>query len=169
MPVILPVKGVSPQWDHNCFIAENATIVGDVVMGTNCSVWFNAVIRGDVNSITIGNDTNIQDGAVVHATYLKASTHIGNRVSIGHNAIVHGCTLKDHVLVGMGAIVMDNVVVEEYSIIAAGSVVLENTHCEGGFIYAGTPAKRIKPITEEQRALLNKLPDNYIMYSDWFR
>jgi len=138
-------------------------------MGRNCSVWFNAVIRGDVNAITVGNDTNIQDGAVVHATYLKASTHIGNRVSIGHNAIVHGCTLKDHVLVGMGAIVMDNVVVEEYSIIAAGSVVLENTHCEGGFIYAGTPAKKVKPITEEQRALLNRLPDNYIMYSDWFR
>ncbi|TCD03033.1 gamma carbonic anhydrase family protein [Pedobacter psychroterrae] len=169
MPVILPVNGVSPQWGDNCFIAENATIVGDVLMGGNCSVWFNAVIRGDVNAITIGNDTNIQDGAVIHATYLKASTHIGNRVSIGHNAIVHGCTLKDHVLVGMGAIVMDNVVVEEYSIIAAGSVVLENTHCEGGFIYAGTPAKKIKPITEEQRALLNKLPDNYIMYSDWFR
>lgn len=169
MPVILSVKGVSPQWGDNCFIAENATIVGDVVMGRNCSVWFNAVIRGDVNAITVGNDTNIQDGAVVHATYLKASTHIGNRVSIGHNAIVHGCTLKDHVLVGMGAIVMDNVVVEEYSIIAAGSVVLENTHCEGGFIYAGTPAKKVKPITEEQRALLNKLPDNYIMYSDWFR
>lgn len=169
MPVILSVKGVSPQWGDNCFIAENATIVGDVVMGRNCSVWFNAVIRGDVNAITVGNDTNIQDGAVVHATYLKASTHIGNRVSIGHNAIVHGCTLKDHVLVGMGAIVMDNVVVEEYSIIAAGSVVLENTHCESGFIYAGTPAKKVKPITEEQRALLNKLPDNYIMYSDWFK
>ncbi|RZK73531.1 MAG: gamma carbonic anhydrase family protein [Pedobacter sp.] len=169
MPVILPVKGVSPHWGDNCFIAENATIVGDVVMGTNCSVWFNAVVRGDVNSISIGNDTNIQDGAVIHATYLKAATHIGNRVSIGHNAIVHGCTLKDHVLVGMGAIVMDNVVVESYSIIAAGSVVLENTLCEGGFIYAGTPAKKIKPITDEQRALLNRLPDNYIMYSDWFR
>ncbi|RYE35787.1 MAG: gamma carbonic anhydrase family protein, partial [Sphingobacteriales bacterium] len=109
------------------------------------------------------------DGAVIHATYLKASTHIGNRVSVGHNAIVHGCTLKDHVLVGMGAIVMDNVVVEEYTIIGAGSVVLENTHCEGGFIYAGTPAKKIKPITEEQRALLNNLPDNYIMYADWFK
>lgn len=169
MPVVLPVKGVYPKWGDNCFVAENATIVGDVLMGSNCSVWFNAVIRGDVNSITIGNDTNIQDGAVVHATYLKASTHIGNRVSIGHNAIVHGCTLKDHVLVGMGAIVMDNVMVEEYTIIAAGSVVLEGTLCEGGFIYAGTPAKKIKPITVEQKALLNKLPDNYIMYSDWFR
>jgi len=138
-------------------------------MGKNCSVWFNAVIRGDVNRITIGDDTNIQDGAVIHATYLKAATVIGNRVSVGHNAIVHGCTLKNHVLVGMGAIIMDNAVVEDYTIIAAGSVVLENTHCESGFIYAGTPAKKIKPITDEQRALLNKLPDNYIMYSDWFR
>jgi len=169
MPIILPVKDRQPVWAENCFIAPNATIVGDVVMGKNCSVWFNAVIRGDVNSITIGNDSNIQDGAVIHATYLKAATVIGNRVSVGHNAIVHGCTLKDHILVGMGAIVMDNVVVEEYTIIAAGSVVLENTYCEGGFIYAGTPARKIKPITEEQRALLNKLPDNYIMYSDWFR
>ena len=169
MPVILPVLDKSPSWGENCFIAPNATIVGDVVMGNNCSVWFNAVVRGDVNSITIGNDSNIQDGAVIHATYQKASTSIGNRVSVGHNAIVHGCTLKDHVLVGMGAIVMDDVVVEEYCIIAAGSVVLERTICESGFLYAGTPAKKIKPVTEEQRALLNKLPDNYIMYSDWFR
>lgn len=138
-------------------------------MGDNCSVWFNAVIRGDVNTIRIGNDSNIQDGAVIHATYQKAATYIGNRVSVGHNAIVHGCTLKDHVLVGMGAIVMDDAIVEEYCIIAAGSVVLERTVCETGFLYAGVPAKKIKPITEEQRALLNKLPDNYIMYSDWFR
>jgi carbonic anhydrase/acetyltransferase-like protein (isoleucine patch superfamily) len=169
MPVILPVKDKHPEWDENCFIAPNATIVGDVVMGKNCSVWFNAVIRGDVNSITIGDDSNIQDGAVIHATYLKAATVIGNRVSVGHNAIVHGCTLKDHILVGMGAIIMDNAVVEPYCIIAAGAVVLENTQCESGYIYAGTPAKKIKPITEEQRALLNKLPDNYIMYADWFR
>lgn len=169
MPVILPVLDKHPKWGDNCFIAPNATIVGDVTMGTNCSVWFNAVIRGDVNTITIGNDSNIQDGAVIHATYLKAATTIGNRVSVGHNAIVHGCILKDHVLVGMGAIIMDNAVVEEYCIIGAGSVVLENTSCETGFLYAGTPAKKIKPITEEQRALLNKLPDNYIMYSDWFR
>lgn len=169
MAVILPVKGIHPTWGENSFIAPNATIVGEVVMGDNCSVWFNAVIRGDVNTITIGNDTNIQDGAVVHATYLKAKTNIGNRVSIGHNAIVHGCTLHDHILVGMGAIIMDNAIVEDYTIIAAGSVVLENAHCESGYIYAGTPAKKIKPITEEQRALLKKLPDNYIMYSDWFR
>ena len=169
MAIILPVKGIHPKWGSNCFIAPNATIVGTVKMGDNCSVWFNAVIRADVNDITIGNNTNIQDGAVIHATYLKAATLIGDRVSIGHNAIVHGCILKNNVLVGMGAIVMDNAVVEEYTIIAAGSVVLENTICESGFIYAGTPAKKIKPITDEQRALLNKLPDNYIMYADWFR
>lgn len=169
MAVILAVKGKAPVWGNDCFIAPNATIVGEVLMGNNCSVWFNAVIRGDVNSITIGNETNIQDGAVIHATYLKASTVIGNRVSIGHNAIVHGCILEDNILVGMGAIVMDNAVVEPYCIIAAGSVVLENTRCESGYIYGGTPAKKIKPITEEQRALLNKLPDNYVMYSDWFK
>ena len=169
MPVILPVQDKMPKWGDNCFIAPNATIVGDVVMGKNCSVWFNAVIRGDVNHITIGDDTNIQDGAVIHATYQKAATLIGNRVSVGHNAIVHGCILKDHILVGMGAIIMDHALVEEYCIIAAGAVVLENTRCESGFLYAGTPAKKIKPITDEQRALLNKLPDNYIMYADWFR
>ncbi|MHA4893790.1 gamma carbonic anhydrase family protein [Pedobacter sp. PWIIR3] len=169
MATILPVKGVHPIIGENNFIAPNATIVGDVVLGKNCSVWFNAVIRGDVNSITIGDDTNIQDGAVIHATYLKASTTIGNRVSIGHNAIVHGCILHDHILIGMGAIVMDNALVEDYVIIAAGAVVLENTHCESGFIYAGTPAKKVKAITDAQRELLNKLPDNYIMYSDWFR
>lgn len=169
MPVILPVKEVYPKWGDNCFIAPNATIVGDVVMGSNCSIWFNAVVRGDVNSISIGNDSNIQDGAVIHATYLKAATVIGSRVSVGHNAIVHGCILKDHILVGMGAIIMDNVVVEDYTIIAAGAVVLENTLCESGYIYAGTPAKKIKPITDAQRALLAKLPDNYIMYADWFR
>ena len=169
MAIILPVKGIHPKWGSNCFIAPNATVVGSVRMGDNCSVWFNAVIRADVNDITIGNNTNIQDGAVIHATYLKAATLIGDCVSIGHNAIVHGCILRNNVLVGMGAIVMDNAVVEEYTIIAAGSVVLENTICVSGFIYAGTPAKKIKPITDEQRALLNKLPDNYIMYADWFR
>ncbi len=168
MSVILPVKGTYPQIGEECFIAPNATIVGDVVLGKRCSIWFNAVIRGDVNAITIGNDSNIQDGAVIHATYLKASTHIGNRVSVGHNAIVHGCTVRDHVLIGMGAIVMDHAVIEEFCIIAAGAVVLENTVCEAGYLYAGTPAKKIKPITEEQRALLVRLPDNYIMYAGWF-
>lgn len=169
MPLILPVKNIHPTIPSDCWIADNATIVGDVVLGNNCSVWFNAVIRGDVNFIKIGDRTNIQDGAVIHCTYQKASTVIGNDVSIGHNALVHGCELKDHVLIGMGAIVMDHVLVEEYCIIAAGSVVLENTVCESGYLYAGTPAKKIKTITEEQRNLLNNLPQNYMMYSDWFK
>ncbi len=167
-PLILPVKDKSPAWGNDCFIADNATIVGDVQMGDKCSVWFNAVIRGDVNYIKIGNNTNIQDGVVIHGTYLKAPTNIGNYVSIGHNALVHGCTLKDHSLVGMGAIVMDGAVVEEYVIIGAGSVVLERTICESGYLYAGSPAKKIKPLTDEQKALLDKLPDNYILYSSWF-
>lgn len=169
MPVILPVKDKSPSWGEDCFIAENATIVGDVVMGDKCSVWFNAVIRGDVHYIKIGNNTNIQDGAVIHATYLYAPTNIGNNVSIGHNALVHGCTLHDNVLIGMGAIVMDHAIVEPYVIIAAGSVVLEKSVCESGFIYAGTPAKKIKPLSDEQREMLNRLPNNYIMYSGWFK
>ena len=169
MPVILPVKDNSPIIGNDCFIAENATIVGDVVMGDNCSVWFNAVVRGDVNYIKIGNNTNIQDGAVIHCTYMGAATDIGNYVSIGHNALVHGCTLKDNVLIGMGAIVMDYAVVEEFVIIAAGAIVLEKTVCESGYLYAGIPAKKIKPITDEQRAMLQRLPNNYIMYSGWFK
>lgn len=169
MPLILPVKNILPTIPDSCWLADNSTIVGDVVLGEECSVWFNAVIRGDVNSIRIGNKTNIQDGAIIHCTYLKASTTIGNNVSIGHNALVHGCTVNDNVLIGMGAIVMDNAILEPYTIIAAGSVVLENTICESGYLYAGTPAKKIKAITLEQRELLNKLPDNYIMYSNWFK
>ena len=169
MPVILPVKDKNPIWGEDCFIAPNATIVGDVVMGKNCSVWFNAVIRGDVHYIKIGDNTNIQDGAVIHATYLKAATNIGSNVSIGHNALVHGCTLHNHTLVGMGAIVMDHAVVNEFVIIAAGAVVLENTICESGYLYAGIPAKKIKLLTEEQKAMLKQLPNNYIMYSGWFK
>lgn len=169
MPVILPVRGKSPAWGQDCFIAPNATVVGDVTMGNNCSVWFNAVIRGDVNAIKIGNNSNIQDGVVIHCTYNGAATNIGNYVSIGHNALVHGCTLKDHTLVGMGAIVMDNAVVEEYVIIGAGSVVLERTVCESGYLYAGTPAKKIKPLTDQQCAMLDTLPDNYVLYSGWFK
>jgi len=168
MALIIPVENKYPEIGDNCFIAENATIVGEVVMGEKCSVWFNAVIRGDVNYIHIGRNTNIQDGVIIHGTYKNASTNIGNDVSVGHNAIVHGCTLKDHVLIGMGAIIMDHAIIEEFCIIAAGSVVLENTICEEGYLYAGVPAKRIKPLTEEQHALLRRLPDNYIMYSKWF-
>jgi len=169
MPVILPVKDKSPVWGSDCFIAPNATIVGDVVMGANCSVWFNAVIRGDVNCIKIGNNTNIQDGVVIHCTYLYAGTDIGNNVSIGHNALVHGCKLHDNTLIGMGAIVMDHAVVEEFVIIAAGAIVLEKTVCESGYLYAGIPAKKIKPITDAQREMLKRLPNNYILYSEWFK
>lgn len=168
MPTILPVNSVSPIIPESCFIAPNATIVGDVVVGENCSIWFNAVIRGDVNFIRIGSETNIQDGAIIHGTYQKSSTTIGNRVSVGHNALVHGCEIKDNVLIGMGAIVMDKAIVESYCIIAAGTIVLENTVCESGYIYAGAPAKKIKPISAAQKELLNKLPDNYNLYASWF-
>ncbi|KAA8479120.1 carbonic anhydrase/acetyltransferase-like protein (isoleucine patch superfamily) [Arcticibacter tournemirensis] len=168
MPLILSVKGKFPIFGRDCFIAENATVVGEVEMGNNCSVWFNAVVRGDVNYIKIGDNVNIQDGVVIHCTYQRAPTIIGNDVSIGHNALVHGCTLKNNVLIGMGSIVMDHAVIEEFCIIAAGSVVLENTICESGYIYAGTPARKIKAVSEEQRAMLKKLPQNYIMYSQWF-
>lgn len=153
---------------EDCYIAENATIVGDVILGDECSVWFNAVIRGDVNAIRIGNKTNIQDGAVIHCTYQKAATTIGNNVSIGHNAIVHGCTVEDNVLIGMGAIVMDNALVQQNCIVAAGAIVLENTVCESGYIYAGIPAKKVKQVSEEQIEGMKKTAGNYVMYSGWF-
>lgn len=168
MPLILPVKGVYPTIEADCFIAGNATVVGDVTLGKRCSVWFNAVIRGDVNRIRIGEYTNIQDGSVIHCTYQTAPTTIGNFVNIGHNALVHGCKLMDRILVGMGAIVMDHAIVEDYVIIAAGAVVLEGTVCESGYLYAGVPARKIKPITSEQRKMLDELPDRYVMYSGWF-
>jgi carbonic anhydrase/acetyltransferase-like protein (isoleucine patch superfamily) len=168
MTLILPVKSILPKFGNDCFLAPNATIVGDVVMGDKCSVWFNSIIRGDVNSIRIGNKVNIQDGVIVHCTYEKAATSIGNNCSIGHGAIIHGCDLQDNVLIGMGAIIMDHAVIESFSIIAAGSIVLENTRVESGFIYAGAPAKKIKAISEVQRKLLEELPDRYIMYSEWF-
>lgn len=168
MALLLPVKGKLPEFGSDCFLAENATIAGDVVMGNECSVWFSAVVRGDVNSIKIGNRTNIQDGAVIHCTYEKAATTIGNNVSIGHRAIVHGCTVEDGALIGMGAIVMDNAVVEENCIIAAGAVVLENTICESGHIYAGIPAKKVKQLSQQQIDGLKKTAGNYIMYSSWF-
>ncbi|MGB7843175.1 MAG: gamma carbonic anhydrase family protein [Salinimicrobium sp.] len=168
MPLILPVLDKSPRYDDSCFIAENATIVGDVEFGKNCSVWFNAIIRGDVNSIRIGDRTNIQDGAVVHCTYEKAATTIGNEVSIGHRAIVHGSTVKDNVLIGMGAIVMDHAVINENCIIAAGAVVLENSVCEAGYIYAGIPAKKMKKLSDLQIKNMKKTAMNYIKYSGWF-
>jgi len=169
MALIKPVNGIEPKFGNNCYLAENATVVGDVVMGDECSVWFNAVVRGDVHYIRMGNRVNVQDGAVIHCTYKKAATTIGNNVSIGHNALVHGCAVKDNVLIGMGAIVMDNVVVEENTIIAAGAVVLENTHVESGCIYAGVPAKKVKTLNAEQTATLIKgIAENYVMYSGWF-
>lgn len=170
MPVILPVEGKYPAFGDNVFIAPNATIVGDVKMGNDCSVWFNTVVRGDVNFIRIGNKVNIQDGACIHCTYQRTGTTIGNNVSIGHNAIVHGCTLEDNVLIGMGAIVMDNAIVHSNTIIAAGSVVLENMICEAGSIYAGVPAKKIKDISKDMvNGEINRIANNYVKYADWFR
>jgi carbonic anhydrase/acetyltransferase-like protein (isoleucine patch superfamily) len=170
MPLILPVEGVLPKFGENCYIAENATIVGDVVTGNDCSFWFNAVVRGDVNSIRMGNKVNVQDGAVIHCTFKKSKTIIGNNVSIGHNAIVHGCTIHHDVLIGMGAIVMDNAVIGSNSIIAAGAVVLEDTIVEEGSIYAGVPAKKVKNISPLLiNGEINRIADNYVRYSDWFR
>ncbi|MEZ5046705.1 MAG: gamma carbonic anhydrase family protein [Chitinophagaceae bacterium] len=170
MPVILPVKGVGPQIPESCFVAPNATIVGDVVMGEACSIWFNAVLRGDVNSIRLGNKVNVQDGAIIHCTYEKTKAIIGDHVSIGHNALVHGCEIKNNVLIGMGAIVMDNAIVESNTIIAAGAVVLENMKCEGGSIYAGVPAKKVKDISEELiHGEINRIANKYTMYSSWFK
>lgn len=168
--IIKAVNGKSPEIPSDCFVAENATIVGEVELGSQCSVWFNAVIRGDVNKITIGNKVNIQDGAVIHCTYQKHATVIGNNVSIGHNAIVHGCIIEDNVLIGMGAIVMDNCVVKSNSIIAAGAVVTQNTTVESGVIYAGVPAKKVKEINASNFAgEIDRIATNYVMYSSWFK
>ncbi|RBA29597.1 gamma carbonic anhydrase family protein [Flavobacterium tibetense] len=168
--IIKSVNGKSPQIPEDCYIAENATIVGDVKIGDQCSIWFNAVVRGDVNSITIGNKVNIQDGAVIHCTYQKHPTVIGNNVSIGHNAIVHGCTIHDNVLIGMGAIVMDNCVVESNAIVAAGSVITQNTIVPSGTIYAGVPARKVKDIDQSDFAgEIERISNNYVMYSGWFK
>lgn len=170
MALILPVNGVSPVFGSNCFIAPNATIVGDVVMGDDCSVWFNAVVRGDVNIIRMGSKVNVQDGAVIHCTYKKTEVHLGNNVSIGHNAIVHGCTVHDNVLIGMGAIVMDNCEIGSNTIIAAGAVVTEGTKVPSGCIFAGVPAKKVKDISEELiGGEINRIANNYLTYSSWFK
>ncbi|HVG16241.1 MAG TPA: gamma carbonic anhydrase family protein [Chitinophagaceae bacterium] len=169
MALILPVEDNFPKWGSNCFIAPNCTVVGDVVIGDDCSIWFNTVVRGDVNAIRIGNKVNIQDGAVIHCTFQRTKALIGNNVSIGHNAIVHGCTIHDNVLIGMGAIVMDNATVHSNTIIAAGAVVLENTVCEGGSIYAGVPAKKVKDIEQDKvEGEINRIANNYLRYSKWF-
>lgn len=170
MPVILPVEGKYPQILESCFVAPNATIVGDVTMGENCSFWFNAVVRGDVNKIILGEAVNIQDGAIIHCTYQKTETRIGNYVSVGHNAIVHGCVVEDHVLIGMGAIVMDNAVVGHHSIIAAGAVVLENTIIPPYSVYAGVPAKKVKELNQNLNdEYIKRISENYIKYSRWFK
>lgn len=169
MALIKTVRGFTPQFGSNCFLADNATVVGEVMMGDNCTVWFNAVVRGDVHAVTIGNNTNIQDGAVIHCTYQKARTIIGSQVSIAHNAIVHGCTIEDNVLVGMGAIIMDDAVIGAYSVIAAGAVVLPGTIVEAGSTYAGTPAKRIKDTSAEMRAVIERTAKNYPMYAEWYK
>ncbi|MBT8304936.1 MAG: gamma carbonic anhydrase family protein [Bacteroidia bacterium] len=170
MPIIKSVNGNSPDFGEDCYIAENATIVGEVSMGDQCSIWFNAVIRGDVHFIKMGNKVNVQDGAVIHATYKKSPTTIGNNVSIGHNAIVHGCTIHDNVLIGMGSIVMDDCVVESNCIIAAGAVVTKNTNVESGSIYAGIPARKVKDISEELiSGEIDRIANNYVKYSGWFK
>ncbi|MEM9022753.1 MAG: gamma carbonic anhydrase family protein [Bacteroidota bacterium] len=170
MAIVRAVRGISPQFGKDCFLADNATVVGEVIAGDACSFWFNAVVRGDVNSIRMGDRVNVQDGAVIHCTYERAATQIGNNVSIGHQAIVHGCTLKDNVLIGMGAIVMDHAVVEENAIVAAGAVVLENTVVPSGTIYAGVPARQVKEVSQELFERENqRIARNYVLYSSWFK
>jgi carbonic anhydrase/acetyltransferase-like protein (isoleucine patch superfamily) len=168
--MIKPVNGKEPHFGNDCFIAENATVVGDVTVGDQCSIWFNAVVRGDVNYIRMGDKVNVQDGAVIHGTYLKSPTVIGNNVSIGHNAIVHGCTIEDNVLIGMGSIVMDGAVVESYCIIAAGAVVTQGTRVPEGSIFAGTPAKKISDIPEALKTgEIDRIANAYVTYSGWFK
>jgi len=169
MALIKSVRGNHPQFGENCWYADNATIVGEVIMGRDCTVWFNAVVRGDVNSITIGDRTNIQDGAVIHCTYQRHKTVIGNSVSIAHNAIVHGCTLEDNVLIGMGAIVMDGAIIGTGSIIAAGAIVTQNTVVPPGSIYAGNPARFLKAVSPVQAEIFSRTANNYVMYADWFK
>ena len=168
--LIKTVRGFTPSYGADCFFAENATLIGDVIMGDQVSVWFQAVVRGDVNAIRIGNAVNIQDGAVIHATFETASTQIGNNVSIGHNAIVHGCTLEDNVLVGMGSIIMDHCIIGSNSIIAAGAVLTQNTIVPRGSVYAGVPATKIKEIDPElQKNEIDRIAQNYITYASWFK
>jgi gamma-carbonic anhydrase len=169
MAIIKSVRGFAPTYGSNCFFADGAVIVGEVSMGDNCTIWFNAVVRGDVHSISIGNNTNIQDGAVIHCTYQKAKTVIGSNVSIAHNAIVHGCTIEDNVLIGMGAIIMDDAVIGSGSVIAAGAIVLAKTLVEPGSLYAGIPAKRIKSVGAEMTEVIERTARNYPMYATWFK
>ncbi len=169
MALIKPCRGNTPKIPSSCWLAENATIVGDVIMGENCSVWFSAVVRGDVNSIKFGDNVNIQDGAVIHATYEKTKVNLGNNVSVGHNANVHGCTVGENVLIGMGSIVMDDCVIENNCIIAAGAVLLEGTHVKSGSVWAGVPAKKVKELGPELfEGEVKRIATNYRMYAGWF-
>ncbi|MBK7244890.1 MAG: gamma carbonic anhydrase family protein [Saprospiraceae bacterium] len=170
MALIKTVRGFTPLFGENIYLADNATIIGDVIMGNDCSVWFQAVVRGDVNSIRIGNQVNIQDGAIIHCTYEKSITTIGDQVSIGHKAIIHGCEIKSRVLIGMGAIIMDHAIIEELVIVAAGAIVLEHSHLESGYIYGGIPAKKLKKIDPENiQFYINRTAANYQMYASWFQ
>ena len=169
MALIRSVRGFTPEMGSSCFLAETAVLIGQVTMGNDCSVWYNAVVRGDVNSIVIGNQTNIQDGAVIHGTYERFATTIGSQVSIGHNALVHGCTLEDRVLIGMGSIVMDGAVVGTGSVVAAGAVVLQGTKIEAGMLYAGVPAKPIRKVDDALKELIDRTARNYPRYAGWFR
>lgn len=170
MALIKSCRGKTPVFGDNCWFAENATIVGEVKMGNDCSVWFNSVIRGDVNSIQIGDKVNVQDGAVIHCTFEKTKVNIGNNVSIGHNALVHGCEIRDNVLIGMGAIVMDHCVVQSNCIIAAGAVLLEGTKTEEWSVYAGVPAKKVKTLTPDLfEGEVKRIANNYVKYSSWFK
>jgi len=169
MAIIKSVKGIRPQLGENCFIADNATLTGDIIMGNDCSIWFNAVVRGDVHSIRIGNNVNIQDGAIVHCTYQKAPVTIGNNVSIAHQAIIHGCTIHDNVLIGMGAIVMDGAIIHSNSIVGAGAVVTEGTVVESGTVWAGIPARKVKDIDQALlEGQVNRISRNYSMYAGWY-
>lgn len=170
MPIIRALHTISPQFGQNCWLAETATIIGQVVMGDECSVWYNVVIRGDVNTITLGNKVNVQDGVVIHCSYEKAKTTIGNYVSIGHNAIIHGCAIHDNVLIGMGAIIMDNAIIHSNSIVAAGSVVLENTIVEENSLYAGIPSKKVKSLhPEETKKMILDIANKYVKFAKWYQ
>lgn len=169
MALIRKVKGVLPRWGEDCWFADNSTLTGDVVLGDKCSVWFNAVVRGDVHEIRIGDNVNIQDGAIVHCTYQKSPVRIGNNVSIAHNAIVHGCTLNNNILIGMGAIIMDDVIIEDNVIIAAGAVVMKGTHIESGTVWGGIPAKKIKDLDIDLlKGEILRIAESYSKYASWY-
>lgn len=170
MALIKSVRGFTPKFGENCYLAENSTIIGDVVVGDDCSIWFNAVLRGDVNSIRIGNKVNIQDGAVLHTLFQKSTVEIGNNVSVGHNVTIHGAIIKDNVLIGMGATVLDHAVVNENTIIAANALIKDGMICEPNSIYAGVPAKKVKDIDPAQsKDIIERIANNYLMYSSWYK